>query len=181
MTAEVDQIVGALDALLDHQAELREARRERSRKVSVSQTIDAMLAGEVARRRGPDGLPEGALRLELEMVPKDCNYRLPQITPRPEVRGPGVAFVAAPDGSDVETVHTDEHGANGIGPGLYALTGKREQANEIRRVASVSALVLIRVALSCEKTSVTETTSSVPSLMIARRTLLVMLPLERRT
>jgi len=52
MTAEVDQIVGALDALLDHQAELREARREHSRKVSVSQTIDAMLAGEVAFAAG---------------------------------------------------------------------------------------------------------------------------------
>jgi len=32
-------------------------------------------------------------------------------------------------------IHTDEHGANGIGPGTYALHGKREQADEIRRVA----------------------------------------------
>lgn len=32
-------------------------------------------------------------------------------------------------------IHTDEHGANGIGPGTYALHGKREMADEIRRVA----------------------------------------------
>lgn len=32
-------------------------------------------------------------------------------------------------------IHTDEHGANGIGPGTYVLHGKREMADEIRRVA----------------------------------------------
>lgn len=32
-------------------------------------------------------------------------------------------------------IHTDEHGANGIAPGAYTLHGKREQAEEIRRVA----------------------------------------------
>lgn len=32
-------------------------------------------------------------------------------------------------------IHTDEHGVNGIGPGTYRLTGKREQAAEVRRVA----------------------------------------------
>lgn len=31
-------------------------------------------------------------------------------------------------------IHTDEHGANGIGPGSYTLHGKRELAEEIRRV-----------------------------------------------
>lgn len=31
-------------------------------------------------------------------------------------------------------IHTDEHGANGIGPGTFTLRGKREQADEIRRV-----------------------------------------------
>lgn len=32
-------------------------------------------------------------------------------------------------------VHTDEHGVNAMAPGTYVLRGKREQADEIRRVA----------------------------------------------
>lgn len=32
-------------------------------------------------------------------------------------------------------IHTDEHGANGLAPGCYRIHGKREQADEIRRVA----------------------------------------------
>jgi hypothetical protein len=40
-----------------------------------------------------------------------------------------------PEGAVAYLIHTDEHGANGIGPGTYRLTGKREQADEIRRVA----------------------------------------------
>lgn len=32
-------------------------------------------------------------------------------------------------------LHTDEHGCNAVAPGTYALHGKREQADEIRRVA----------------------------------------------
>lgn len=32
-------------------------------------------------------------------------------------------------------IHTDEHGANGIAPGSYEIRGKREMAEEIRRVA----------------------------------------------
>lgn len=39
-----------------------------------------------------------------------------------------------PDGAVAWLIHTDEHGANGIGPGTYRLTGKREQAEELRRV-----------------------------------------------
>ena len=31
--------------------------------------------------------------------------------------------------------HTEEHTTNGIGPGTYRVTGKREMADEIRRVA----------------------------------------------
>lgn len=38
------------------------------------------------------------------------------------------------DGAECFLIHTDEHGANGIGPGTYRLHGKREQADEIRRV-----------------------------------------------
>lgn len=45
----------------------------------------------------------------------------------------GVLDVAP--GSEAYLIHTDEHGANGIAPGCYALHGKREQADEIRRVA----------------------------------------------
>lgn len=40
-----------------------------------------------------------------------------------------------PTGSVAWLIHTDEHGANGIGPGTYVLLGKREQADELRRVA----------------------------------------------
>jgi len=39
------------------------------------------------------------------------------------------------DGAVAYLIHTDEHGANGMGPGTYVLTGKREQAAEIQRVA----------------------------------------------
>lgn len=46
-----------------------------------------------------------------------------------------IGLVSVPEGATAYLIHTDEHGANGIGPGLYALTGKREQADEIRRVA----------------------------------------------
>lgn len=40
-----------------------------------------------------------------------------------------------PDGAVAHLLHTDEHGCNGIGPGTYRLVGKREMAEEIRRVA----------------------------------------------
>lgn len=40
-----------------------------------------------------------------------------------------------PTGGVAWLIHTDEHGANGIGPGTYTLKGKREQADEERRVA----------------------------------------------
>lgn len=43
--------------------------------------------------------------------------------------------VYVPDGATAWLIHTDEHGANGIGPGAYRLTGKREMADLIRRVA----------------------------------------------
>lgn len=40
-----------------------------------------------------------------------------------------------PEGSVAALTHTDEHGCNAIGPGTFRLTGKREMADEIRRVA----------------------------------------------
>lgn len=45
----------------------------------------------------------------------------------------GVVEVA--EGATAYLIHTDEHGANAFGPGSYTLHGKREQAEEIRRVA----------------------------------------------
>jgi len=47
----------------------------------------------------------------------------------------GLGTVTVPEGSTAYLIHTDEHGANGIGAGTYRLLGKREQAEEIRRVA----------------------------------------------
>lgn len=46
-----------------------------------------------------------------------------------------IGYVRIPGGQSAMAVHTDEHGANGIGAGVYAIHGKREQADEIRRVA----------------------------------------------
>lgn len=46
-----------------------------------------------------------------------------------------IGYVLVPDGQTAQLIHTDEHGANGIGPGCYAINGKREQADTIRRVA----------------------------------------------
>lgn len=40
-----------------------------------------------------------------------------------------------PEGAVAHLIHTDEHGCNAIGPGTYRLVGKREMAEEIRRVA----------------------------------------------
>jgi hypothetical protein len=37
-------------------------------------------------------------------------------------------------GGVANLLHTDEHGCNAIGPGTYRLVGKREMADEIRRV-----------------------------------------------
>lgn len=43
-------------------------------------------------------------------------------------------IVRVPEGQTAELIHTDEHGCNAMGPGLYAINGKRELADEIRRV-----------------------------------------------
>lgn len=48
--------------------------------------------------------------------------------------GQCLAVVAVPTGESAQLIHTDEHGANGIGPGLYEIREKREQADQIRRV-----------------------------------------------
>lgn len=48
--------------------------------------------------------------------------------------GQCIAVVRVPEGQSAQLIHTDEHGSNGIGPGLYGIHEKREQADEIRRV-----------------------------------------------
>lgn len=46
-----------------------------------------------------------------------------------------IGYVLVPAGESAQVIHTDEHGANAVGPGCYAVTGKREQADIERRVA----------------------------------------------
>jgi len=48
--------------------------------------------------------------------------------------GQCIGVVSVPVGESAQLIHTDEHGSNGIGPGLYGIHEKREQADEIRRV-----------------------------------------------
>lgn len=48
--------------------------------------------------------------------------------------GVRIGYVTVPDDQTAQLIHTDEHGANGVGPGVYAINGKREQADDIRRV-----------------------------------------------
>lgn len=46
-----------------------------------------------------------------------------------------LAAVKVPDGQSAELIHTDEHGCNAMGSGTYVIHGKRELADQIRRVA----------------------------------------------
>lgn len=39
-----------------------------------------------------------------------------------------------PEGAAAYLTHTDEHGSNGIGPGVYRISGKRTQAELVERV-----------------------------------------------
>jgi type VI secretion system secreted protein VgrG len=47
---------------------------------------------------------------EAILIKKEVNYRTPQTTPRPVIHGPQTARVVAPEGSEPESIHTDEHG-----------------------------------------------------------------------
>lgn len=49
-------------------------------------------------------------------------------------RGLTVMVVSVPEGQTAQLTHTDEHGAFTLGAGVFALNGKREQADQIRRV-----------------------------------------------
>ena len=44
-------------------------------------------------------------------------------------------ILEVPAGTVAYLIHTDEHGANGIGEGCYEIRGKQEQQDELRRVA----------------------------------------------
>lgn len=48
--------------------------------------------------------------------------------------GQRIAVVSVPEGQSAQLIHTDEHGSNAFGPGLWGIHEKREQADEIRRV-----------------------------------------------
>ncbi len=47
---------------------------------------------------------------EATLIPKAVKFRTPQTTPRPIVHGPQTAKIVGPEGSEVESIHTDEHG-----------------------------------------------------------------------
>lgn len=44
-------------------------------------------------------------------------------------------IVSVPECATAVLTHTDEHGANAMGPGLYRISRQREQADEVRLVA----------------------------------------------
>lgn len=44
-----------------------------------------------------------------------------------------LAYVHVPDGEAALLIHTEEHGANGLGPGTYAINRKREADAEYRQ------------------------------------------------
>jgi hypothetical protein len=52
--------------------------------------------------------------------PVDPDHRLGR------AKGLTLGYVRVPDGQSALLIHTDEHGANGIGPGSYAIHGKRQ-------------------------------------------------------
>lgn len=95
-----------------------------------------------------DSLPDG---VQLESVPaKGVQVVFGEATGNSHFLhqgfdSPGVTFarveedlrlvvVSVPEGQSAQLIHTDEHGANGIGPGDYAIHQKREMREEITRV-----------------------------------------------
>ncbi|MEZ4229577.1 MAG: type VI secretion system tip protein TssI/VgrG [Polyangiaceae bacterium] len=49
-------------------------------------------------------------RCEIELLPIASKYRSPQVTAKPVIHGPQTARIVAPEGSESEEIHTDEHG-----------------------------------------------------------------------
>lgn len=56
------------------------------------------------------GRAAGAYVCTAELIPKAVKFRTAQTTPRPVIDGPQTAKVVAPQGSEAESIHTDEHG-----------------------------------------------------------------------
>lgn len=50
-------------------------------------------------------------------------------------RGDSLGTLTVPDGASAYLVHTEEHGANAMGPGTYRLQGQYDFAGQWRRVA----------------------------------------------
>lgn len=48
--------------------------------------------------------------------------------------GARIGYVLVPDGQSALLIHTDEHGANGIRPGTYAVHRKRARTVTVGRV-----------------------------------------------
>ena len=63
-----------------------------------------------------------------------AGFNSPGVTWHRADEGLVVGVVTVPAGQTAMLVHTDEHGANGIGPGVYEIRQKRELADEIRYV-----------------------------------------------
>jgi hypothetical protein len=57
-----------------------------------------------------------------------CGFDSPEVRWAPVKPGTGLLLgkVWVPDGQSALLIHTDEHGANGIGPGTYAIHRKRQ-------------------------------------------------------
>jgi hypothetical protein len=51
----------------------------------------------------------------------------PGVRYAPDAEGVRVGYLRVPEGASALLIHTDEHGANGIGPGTYAVHRKRAQ------------------------------------------------------
>lgn len=93
---------------------------ERSQMIAVPREGVAVVRGEAT---GNTHLLDAATGVVLWAAsnPRDADLTL------------GVLHVE--HGAVANLLHTDEHGCNAIGPGTYVLHGKREMADEIRRVA----------------------------------------------
>lgn len=46
-----------------------------------------------------------------------------------------IGYIRVPEGQAAFMIHSDEHGANGIGSGTYGVNGKREMSDILRRIA----------------------------------------------
>lgn len=72
----------------------------------------------------------------LDAGPDSPGVRFARVEGTPHASSPlTLVVVQVPAGQTAHLTHTDEHGSNAMGPGLYAIHGKRELADEIRRVA----------------------------------------------